>query len=532
MKKALIFYIFIFSSLTIFSQGWKVYPYTPPGSRISFPIDEGRHSSEPTEWWYSSGHLTGETTGKHYSYMLSYFYNPVSSFDGFRIFNISDDDIGLFSDETMALNYTILATDSFNIEADIFMGGTEFWRNKTDIHGKLLPFEYELSAESSSGALNLEYDALKPPLILADSGFLYQGEAEYTYYYSLTKNAVSGTITYNGITENVSGTSWIDRQYGTFNPSNGQEYEWFCVQLSNGMDINIYNVFTSNDEIPDNSTFRIFSAYIDETTQQTTSDFEIERLKYTYMPDSLMCYSQEWRITSSIFNLDLLVSTLHSNSEVQLPFRFYEGSTRVTGTVDGNEVTGIGFAELFHSYEKPIISIPDTTNLWDDLTPITWQLNNPDDGNPLKYDLEYSINNQQTFLPIIKELADTFYYWDSPPILGAESCWLKVTGYSIDTTLINSNAIKYTTYPVFTDNIENQNLIKLYPNPNNGIVNIELGSLKNVSINVLTINGQLIFQKENINSGSYQFELKEFAGIYFIEVNSQNEKQKYKLILR
>ena len=184
----------------------------------------------------------------------------------FRILNLSDDDLGLFYTETKALNYNIMASDSLNIQANIFSGGTETWHNKTDITGNSLPFEYEISAASSHGAINLEYNALKPPLILADSGFFYEGETDYTYYYSQTKNEITGTIKLNGITENVSGSSWIDRQFGTFNPYNNQEYEWFCIQLSNGMDINISNNFTANEEIPDNLRYRILSAYVDETT--------------------------------------------------------------------------------------------------------------------------------------------------------------------------------------------------------------------------------------------------------------------------
>ncbi len=44
------------------------------------------------------------------------------------------------------------------------------WRNKTDAFGNPLPFEYKISASGVNRSLNLEYDALKPPLILADSG--------------------------------------------------------------------------------------------------------------------------------------------------------------------------------------------------------------------------------------------------------------------------------------------------------------------------------------------------------------------------
>ncbi|MDX2414425.1 MAG: carotenoid 1,2-hydratase, partial [Bacteroidales bacterium] len=472
MKELAICTYLLFLSFSASSQAWKVYPFIPDESLISFPDDEGKHSLEPIEWWYTSGHLTGESSGKHYSYMLSYFRSPQFGFDGFRIFNFSDDDIGLIHYDTKPLYFTLNTTDSLNIEANIFMGGTETWHNKTDAGGKALPFEYKLTAESSLAELDLEYDALKPPLILADSGFLYQGSDDYTYYYSQTRNAVSGTITFNGVSENVSGTSWIDRQYGIFNPANGQEYEWFSAQLSNGMDLNIYNIFSDSYKIPDTLTFRILAAYVDDNTQYTSSNFEIERLEYSYTTDEQRCYSQKWRLTSIINDIDIIISSLHPDYEVQLPFRFYEGSTNITGTVMGENVTGIGFTELLHSYEIPDIKIADTTNLDDASTLLSWQLNNPDDGNPIEYDLEYSIDNQQSFSPLVQHIADTFYYWDTQA-LSNEEIWLKVTGYSIDKTIINSRIEHLVSNVTSIDNIEEQKLFNIYPNPSDGIFTVE-----------------------------------------------------------
>lgn len=73
--------------------------------------------------------------------------------------------------------------------------------------------------------------------------------------------------------------------------------------------------------------------------------------------------------------------------------------------------------------------------------------------------------------------------------------------------------------------------LAIYPNPNQRTVNIDLGSLKNVSIHVHNLQGQMVYQKEGINSKIYQFELNEPAGVYFVEVGAQGKKQKYKFVL-
>mgnify|MGYP000607062124 FL=1 len=235
---------FILSALVCYAQDWKVYPYSPPNSLISFSEDEGRHLSEPVEWWYTTGHITGDTSTKEYSYMLTYFYYPDSGFDGFRILNLTDHSDGTFYQNVLPVNYTTLSTTELDIEANVFLAGTETWKNKLDGGNNIIPFEYEIFASGGGITLDFELVTTKRPLILGDDGYLDQGSVNYTYYYSQTGNDLIGSLTINGTTETVTGTAWIDRQYGNFNPFTGEKYEWFSMQLSNGMDVNFWNIFT------------------------------------------------------------------------------------------------------------------------------------------------------------------------------------------------------------------------------------------------------------------------------------------------
>jgi uncharacterized repeat protein (TIGR03803 family) len=92
-----------------------------------------------------------------------------------------------------------------------------------------------------------------------------------------------------------------------------------------------------------------------------------------------------------------------------------------------------------------------------------------------------------------------------------------------------STCVTITTVSIIENPLFKQ--VAIYPNPSQGLVNIDLGSLKNVSIKVHNVTGQLIYKDENINIPNYQFEIKESNGVYFIEINSNNEEQKYKLII-
>jgi hypothetical protein len=73
--------------------------------------------------------------------------------------------------------------------------------------------------------------------------------------------------------------------------------------------------------------------------------------------------------------------------------------------------------------------------------------------------------------------------------------------------------------------------VSIYPNPNQGIVNIDLGTLKDVSIKVINTNGQLIYDKNNINISEFQFKINTSPGVYFVEIEANNEMKKYKLVV-
>ena len=75
--------------------------------------------------------------------------------------------------------------------------------------------------------------------------------------------------------------------------------------------------------------------------------------------------------------------------------------------------------------------------------------------------------------------------------------------------------------------------IYIYPNPSQGIVNIYLNNLKNVSVKVMDIKGGTIYNKNDINSLIHEIDLSYFpAGMYFIQVNSEGHQQYNKLILK
>ena len=518
------------------AQSWNTYPYHEEGSVLFFPDDEGYHPAEPIEWWYTNAQVTGQTTGTDYSFMLTYFYYPAFAWDGFRIFNLANEDTGLFYDETLPATYPTLAQDHLEIIADVgFFGGTtESWVTKTDSMGNLIPWEYHLSATGIYGAVELDYKALKRPLMVGGTGFIYQGVDNYSFYYSQTAVEVSGTLTFDGFTEEVSGTAWIDRQIGNYNPNVDEPYEWFSLQLSNGMDINLWNIFTFENQVPDTSTYRIFTAYVDDTTTVWDSDFELERLAFDWAADGEVCYSQQWRFTSAALDLDLVMTVNHPDHEVALPFRFYEGSMHIEGTVGGQPVTGQGFAELLHHYEHPQINIlaPQTGEPWDNSQPISWELLNPDDGRPVYYEVAVSNDDKATWTTLAEGLTETEYLWDAAGWPSDSMYWFRITGASIDGTL-SGVAETETAFPILSGTFAAlpEIPVQIFPNPASGEVIVVTEGSSILKVRLYGPAGQLFQQLSGLAPLTLDLDGLP-CGIYGISVQSEKGMSWKKLVLQ
>jgi len=72
--------------------------------------------------------------------------------------------------------------------------------------------------------------------------------------------------------------------------------------------------------------------------------------------------------------------------------------------------------------------------------------------------------------------------------------------------------------------------ISVYPNPNQGIVNFNSGSLKDVTIKVYSITGRLIYTATDINTPTHQFEFDKAPGVYIIEVSSDGRHYHYRMV--
>ncbi len=256
----------------------------------------------------------------------------------------------------------------------------DHWYTQYNDQG-LLPFQYtlEVSGISQKDSQNMELavdmDCLKKPLIVGADGLIYIGDFDFSYYYSLARLLVSGKITLNGITEDVSGNAWIDHQWGNFVNQNPppwgltMTYEWFSIQLQNNQEIIVGDMWDrETGEKLDQSYTEGLNLCNSDGSVDLLQEYTITPLDYWNETNDEKFYSCQWEITESSRDIDLLVTPLFFNNlicfkenyqllqqilEELFPGAcFWEGVCFVSGTINNVPVEGNSYVELTHYYEN------------------------------------------------------------------------------------------------------------------------------------------------------------------------------------
>ncbi|NOQ28469.1 MAG: T9SS type A sorting domain-containing protein, partial [Bacteroidales bacterium] len=82
----------------------------------------------------------------------------------------------------------------------------------------------------------------------------------------------------------------------------------------------------------------------------------------------------------------------------------------------------------------------------------------------------------------------------------------------------------------FNDDLEG--VIKLYPNPTSGTINIDLTeNNEQIEISIFDVTGKILLHKEiNSNESSFAVEISGESGVYFIKLSSNLKSKTYKII--
>ena len=162
-----------------------------------------------------------------------------------------------------------------------------------------------------------------------------------SYYYSQPFIDVSGEVTIDGETHQVSGKGWIDREWSSqFLLDSQQGWDWFALRLSDDTNLVVFQLRDSKTGSSSYSSARLM--------QQDGSgiaipqkDIQLEATNQTEIQGRK--YPTQWQVSIPKQQIELTVSALNPNAKMPLSVLYWEGPVRIEGSHSGTgymELTG------------------------------------------------------------------------------------------------------------------------------------------------------------------------------------------------
>lgn len=210
-------------------------------------------------------------------------------------------------------------------------------------------FPIRLRAADGDVALDLVLEAGKPPVLQGESGLSRKGPepGNASYYYSHTRMPTTGTVVLGADTLRAAGLSWLDREWSTSALSDGQVgWDWFALQLDDGSELMVYALRTADGSAHPLSEGVLVDASGSRRALAWGTDIEVRETGRWTSPLDGTVYPSGWSIRVPSAGLELDVEPVIPDQELNLAFRYWEGSVRVEGTASGRPVAGRGYVEL------------------------------------------------------------------------------------------------------------------------------------------------------------------------------------------
>lgn len=326
---------------------------------FEFPEDHGAHPRFRTEWWYVTGNVR-DPDGGAYGFQFTVFRSaltpeppttesPWSSNQAYMAhLALTDSVSGTHrSFERFARGAVGLA----GAQAEPFRVWLENWELRAASPGAIPPLH--LRASDQGIELDLLLEPGKPLVLHGDRGLSAKsgdfGNA--SYYYSFPRLGVSGTLDAGDGPRGVTGTAWMDREWSTSVLSPDQTgWDWWSVQLDDGRDLMLFRLRATREGAE-----TIDGTMVNPDGSARPLDLagaDLEELRVWRSPDGRTAYPVEWRIRVPREDLDLRITPVLDDQEVQHAFRYWEGAIRVTSPGTQPAVRGVGYLEMT-GYEQP-----------------------------------------------------------------------------------------------------------------------------------------------------------------------------------
>ena len=321
---------------------------------FAFPADHGPHPDYRNEWWYFTGNLD-TADDRRFGYELTIFRFAVTPHREL----VGGQDSVWKTNQVFVAHFAI--TD---VLAGEFHAAERYARGAAGLAGATaVPFRvwledwgitvmnerdsWRLTAQEGDLKLDLELVPAKAPVANGVDGYSQKSATagNASYYYSMTRLETSGTLRTGNAEYNVTGLSWLDREWGSGALSADQAgWDWFAFQLSDGRDLMFYNIRRSDGKRDPYSAGTLTNA--NGSSEYLDADAVEIRVTRHWQNENGDRYPLGWEIRMPGKEIRLVVTPVIDNQELVTIVRYWEGAVDVVGESSGKAVSGRGYVEL------------------------------------------------------------------------------------------------------------------------------------------------------------------------------------------
>jgi len=314
-----------------------------------FPEDHGAHPGFRNEWWYFTGNLEA-TDRRRFGFQLVFFRNALapgkvaggspwrshqSWMAHFALTDADDNEFHAFE------RFSRGAIGLAGAQSRPFSVWLDDW-SVIEVDGR-----WQLQAREGEIAISLSLLPQRSPVLQGQAG-LSQKSADpgnASYYYSIPRLSAEGEISLGEQRYPVRGLAWLDREWSTSALGQDQAgWDWFSLQLSDGSDLMFYRL-RKKDGTVDPYSAGSFVQKDGILTRLGPEGIKLDVVRYWQSPKGGR-YPIHWRLNIPSLQLELEVTPVMENQELDLYVRYWEGAVDVAGQRNGLPIQGRGYLEL------------------------------------------------------------------------------------------------------------------------------------------------------------------------------------------
>lgn len=317
------------------------------GIDITFPADHQAHPDFRHEWWYLTANLIdeeGSALGVQWT-QFRFAAAPQESGNSTKKTTWQSQQIYMahsavttkdkhYADEKWSRDQAELAgigASPFHIYLDDWR-----WTSTTD---DLFPATLNANSDQFGYSLKLTNNA--PHQKQGEQGYSTKSNdgKVASYYYSQPFINVSGEVTIDGVTNQVSGKGWIDREWSSqFLLDSQQGWDWFALRLSDETSLVVFQLRNSTTGKASYSHARLMNQ---DGSGIAISQQDISLIAIRQTEIDGRDYPTEWQMSIPTQQIELTVSALNPEAKMPLSVPYWEGPIVIKGSH-----SGVGYMEL------------------------------------------------------------------------------------------------------------------------------------------------------------------------------------------